>query len=168
MLHGSAGTGKTTCARIISLSLNCENQSEMGEPCLECESCRSILNGTAMNIYEINMAKLNKKEDVDELVDGMYESCLTGKNKIYVFDECQQLTNSAQNLLLKPLEEPPANTYFILSTTDPQKIIKPLQTRCQMFKVGNPVGEDLKDYLRQLFSLENWKISKEDANFLCS
>lgn len=165
LFQNGPGTGKTTLARILALGLNCE-KGESGEPCLECASCKSILAGTAMNIQEINAAQLNKKEDAEEIVNGMYESCLVGKNKIYILDECQQLTTSAQNLFLKPLEEPPHNTYFILCTTDPQKIIKPLQTRCQSFCVGNPKSKDLSDYLNQLFKLENWTITKEDAEWL--
>ena len=165
LFQNGPGTGKTTLARILALGLNCE-KNEGGEPCLECSSCKSILNGTALNIQEINAAQLNKKEDAEEIVSGMYESCLVGKNKIYILDECQQLTSSAQNLFLKPLEEPPLNTYFILCTTDPQKIIKPLQTRCQSFRVGNPRAKDLSDFLNQLFKLEGWSITKEDAEWL--
>ena len=95
LFQNGPGTGKTTLARILALGLNCEN-GESGEPCLECANCKSIMNGTALNIQEINAAQLNKKEDAEEIVNGMYETCLVGKNKIYILDECQQLTFSSK------------------------------------------------------------------------
>ena len=164
LLHGPAGTGKTTLARIMAMGLNCET-GDTGEPCLVCEDCVDALLGgaRASHIVELNLARCNKKEDAEEIVNGMSLSTLTGRNKVYIFDEAQMLTKQAQNLLLKNLEEPPPNTYIFICTTEPNKIIKAIRNRCEQYEFKLPTELEIKEVLADVFKQEpDWDLSVDD------
>ena len=153
---GTAGSGKTTLARIFAMGLNCEH-GDTGEPCLECPSCKSILDDNAMHVIEMNMAQLNKKEDAEQLVNDMGLSVFTGRNKIYILDEVHMVTTQAQNLLLKRLEEPPPDTYFLLCTTDPKKLIDAVQSRLEKYTIIPPSETQVKEALWQIWAQEDYE-----------
>lgn len=146
LLYGSYGSGKTTMARILAMGLNCE-RGDTAEPCLECNSCKAAMADTAMHISEYNMSALSCKDDADAIVRSMSNSSLTGRNRIFILDEVQGMSTGSQNLLLKTLESPPPNTYVILCTTDPQKLLKTLRSRCELYEFKNPSLSDIKTML---------------------
>lgn len=153
LLTGPSGCSKTTIGRILATGLNCD-QGDTVNPCLECESCLEAMNGTAMHITEYNMSALSKKDDADEIVTSMYNSSFTGRNNVYLYDEIQSMTSSAQNLILKILEDPPPNTYVIMMTTNPEKILKTVKTRCEQYEVKLPGLNEIKQLLGAVVSKE--------------
>jgi DNA polymerase III subunit gamma/tau len=153
LLVGGSGDGKTTTARILAMGLNCE-KGDTVNPCCECPSCKSALAGEAMHITEYNMSALSKKEDADEIVNSMYNSSFTGRNNVAILDEIQGMSSGSQNLMLKMLENPPSNTYVILATTDPQKILKTVKTRCEQYEFKNPSIDDIKYLLASVVKQE--------------
>ncbi|MBP5340962.1 MAG: DNA polymerase III subunit gamma/tau [Bacteroidales bacterium] len=130
---GSRGVGKTTCARILAKTINCEHRTADGEACNECESCRSFNEGASMNIFELDAASNNSVDDIRQLVDQVQFPPQTGRYKVYIIDEVHMLSQAAFNAFLKTLEEPPAYAKFILATTEKNKIIPTILSRCQVF-----------------------------------
>ena len=130
---GSRGVGKTTCARILAKTINCEHRTADGEACNECESCRSFNAGASMNIFELDAASNNSVDDIRQLVDQVQFPPQTGRYKVYIIDEVHMLSQAAFNAFLKTLEEPPAYAKFILATTEKNKIIPTILSRCQVF-----------------------------------
>lgn len=114
-------THNTTIARILAMGLNCEHGDSV-EPCLECPSCKAAMAGEAMHIQEYNMSALTRKEDADEIINSLSDSCFTGRNKMLILDEVQGMSTSSQNLILKSLENPPPNTYLILCLAGETKV----------------------------------------------
>ena len=153
LLVGGSGDGKTTTARILAMGLNCEHGDTVN-PCCECLSCRDAMEGNAMHIVEYNMSALSKKEDADEIVRSMYNTSFTGRNNVTILDEIQGMSTGSQNLMLKMLENPPNNTYVILATTDPQKILKTVKTRCETYEFKNPGSDDIKKMLGSVVKQE--------------
>jgi len=153
LLHGISGGGKTTIARIMAMGLNCEHGDTV-EPCLECPSCKSAISGEAMHIQEYNMSALTRKEDADEIINSLSDSCFTGRNKVLILDEVQGMSTSSQNLILKSLENPPANTYLILCTTNPEKLLKTVRNRCEQYEFKNPTYDDIKVILGSIVKQE--------------
>lgn len=149
----SHNCGKTTTARILAMGLNCE-KGDTVNPCCECPSCKAALAGEAMHITEYNMSALSKKEDADDIVNSMYNSSFTGRNNVAILDEIQGMSSGSQNLMLKMLENPPNNTYVILATTDPQKILKTVKTRCEQYEFKNPSIDDIKYLLASVVKQE--------------
>ena len=133
LLIGESGTGKTTTARIMALSLNCENRSEEGDPCLECRSCKNILSGSCPDMIEVNAADTRGIGDIRNLCQSMINMPMFLKNKVYILDEAHQLTKEAQSSLLKELEEAPKHVFIILCSTEPKKILNTVKNRCQRF-----------------------------------
>lgn len=143
---GESGCGKTTIARILAAGLNCD-LGDTVNPCCECESCRSAMVQQAMHIVECNMSALSKKEDADDIVTSMYNASFTGRNNVYILDEAQSMSVGSQNLMLKMLEDPPEGTYVILCTTNPEKILKTVKTRCEQYEVKLPGLNEIKQLL---------------------
>lgn len=133
LFTGSRGTGKTTCAKILAMALNCKHPVN-GNPCLECESCREIDSGTATDVVEMDAASNNKVEDVHILQDQLAYTPVSCKYRVYIVDEVHMLTASAFNALLKTIEEPPAHVIFILATTELHKVPATIMSRCQRFE----------------------------------
>lgn len=129
---GTRGTGKTSIAKIFSRAINCQN-SESGEPCNECESCKAALNGNAVDICELDAASNNGVGDIRDILSEVIYAPSSSKYKIYIIDEVHMLSTGAFNALLKTLEEPPPHVIFILATTEPHKILPTILSRCQRF-----------------------------------
>ena len=130
---GPRGVGKTTCARILAKTINCENLQPDGEACNECHSCVSFNEGTSLNIHELDAASNNSVDDIRSLVEQVRFAPQAGKYKVYIIDEVHMLSSSAFNAFLKTLEEPPPYAIFILATTEKHKILPTILSRCQIF-----------------------------------
>ncbi|MBR3296846.1 MAG: DNA polymerase III subunit gamma/tau, partial [Firmicutes bacterium] len=125
---GTRGTGKTTTARLLAKALNCTSDGD--RPCGQCEACRAIAAGTFIDVQEIDAASFTGVDNIRQLREEVNYPPVTGRNKVYIIDEAHMLTNAAFNALLKTLEEPPANTVFILATTEPNKLPATILSRC--------------------------------------
>ncbi len=130
---GPRGVGKTTCARILAKTINCEKVSPDGEACNRCHSCVSFNEGTSLNIHELDAASNNSVDDIRTLVEQVRFAPQAGKYKVYIIDEVHMLSASAFNAFLKTLEEPPPYAIFILATTEKHKILPTILSRCQIF-----------------------------------
>jgi len=133
LFTGSRGTGKTTCAKILAMAVNCLNPKD-GNPCLECDRCKEILDGTATDIVEMDAASNNGVDDVRQLRDEVNYTPVSCKYRVYIIDEVHMLSPAAFNALLKTLEEPPQHVKFILATTELQKVPATIVSRCQRFE----------------------------------
>ena len=130
---GPRGVGKTTCARILAKTINCQNLTAEGEACDQCESCVSFNQNASFNIHELDAASNNSVEDIRNLIDQVRYPPQSGKYKIYIIDEVHMLSSAAFNAFLKTLEEPPSYAIFILATTEKHKILPTILSRCQIF-----------------------------------
>ena len=129
---GTRGTGKTTMAKIFSRAVNCLNPKD-GDPCNQCEICQGILNGSLLDVIEIDAASNNSVDDIRVLRDEVIYTPSKARYKVYIIDEVHMLSTGAFNALLKTLEEPPAHVIFILATTEPHKLPATILSRCQRF-----------------------------------
>lgn len=157
---GTRGTGKTSTAKIFSRAINCENPSN-GEPCNECEVCRGILNGSILDVYEMDAASNRGVESIREIRDEVIYTPAGCKYKVYIIDEVHMLTTEAFNALLKTLEEPPEHAVFILATTEPHKIPATIMSRCQRFDFKRISVEDIADRIKEITSAEGIDIEPE-------
>lgn len=155
LLAGTRGIGKTSIARIFAKAIRCENRTTDGEPCLVCDSCLEIENLHSMDYLEIDGASNNSVENIRDLVEAVQYLPAKGRYKVYVIDEVHMLTVSAFNALLKTLEEPPAHVIFIFATTDPQKLLGTVLSRCQRFDFKNSTIEDLTAHIKDIACKEN-------------
>jgi len=144
---GPRGVGKTTCARILAKTINCERISETTEACGECDSCRSFAGGASFSIHELDAASNNSVDDIRNLIDQVRIPPQTGKYKIYIIDEVHMLSQAAFNAFLKTLEEPPSYAIFILATTEKHKILPTILSRCQIFDFNRIRVEDMSNHL---------------------
>lgn len=160
LLSGSYGTGKTTTARAVSLSLLCLNRTG-ALPCLKCDSCISALNGSHPDILEIDAASNTGVEDVRILIEGALYKPLISTHKSYIIDEVHMLSQSAFNALLKLLEEPPEHVKFFLATTELQKIPATIISRCQHYRLARLDKTVIAGRVRQIAEKEQIKISKD-------
>jgi DNA polymerase-3 subunit gamma/tau len=152
---GPRGVGKTTCARILAKTINCENLRPEGEACNTCHSCVSFNNGTSMNIHELDAASNNSVDDIRALVEQVRFAPQGGQYKVYIIDEVHMLSASAFNAFLKTLEEPPSYAIFILATTEKHKILPTILSRCQIFDFKRITLQDTVNHLAGIASKEN-------------
>lgn len=151
---GPRGVGKTTCARILAKTINCQNLTDQAEACGECESCKSFQNNASFNIHELDAASNNSVDDIRSLIDQVRYPPQSGKYKIYIIDEVHMLSTSAFNAFLKTLEEPPAYAIFILATTEKHKILPTILSRCQIFDFNRIQISDMTNHLANIASQE--------------
>ncbi|SEV99991.1 DNA polymerase-3 subunit gamma/tau [Chitinophaga sp. YR573] len=152
---GPRGVGKTTCARILAKTINCENLQPDGEACNQCHSCTSFNEGSSFNIHELDAASNNSVDDIRTLVEQVRFAPQAGKYKIYIIDEVHMLSSSAFNAFLKTLEEPPPYAIFILATTEKHKILPTILSRCQIFDFKRITIQDTVDHLLEICQKEN-------------
>ena len=151
---GPRGVGKTTCARILAKTINCENLTAEGEACDQCASCQSFNKGTSFSVHELDAASNNSVDDIRELIEQVRFSPQAGKYKIYIIDEVHMLSTSAFNAFLKTLEEPPAHAIFILATTEKHKILPTILSRCQIFDFKRITPNDIVEHLQEIADKE--------------
>lgn len=154
---GPRGVGKTTCARILAKTINCQNLTEDISPCNECDSCKSFNNNASFNIHELDAASNNSVEDIRNLTDQVRFPPQSGKYKIYIIDEVHMLSASAFNAFLKTLEEPPSYAIFILATTEKHKILPTILSRCQIFDFNRIQIKDIAEHLANVAKKEDVK-----------
>src|SRR5574343_2094150 len=130
---GPRGVGKTTCARILAKTINCEQPTAEGEACNTCNSCQSFDTGSSFNVHELDAASNNSVDDMRNLVEQVRFAPQAGKYKVYIVDEVHMLSAAAFNAFLKTLEEPPSYAIFILATTEKHKVLPTILSRCQVF-----------------------------------
>ncbi|UEG50336.1 DNA polymerase III subunit gamma/tau [Ferruginibacter lapsinanis] len=157
---GPRGVGKTTCARILAKTINCENQTKDGEACNTCNSCVSFDAGTSLNIHELDAASNNSVDDIRSLVEQVRFAPQAGKYKVYIVDEVHMLSSSAFNAFLKTLEEPPPYAIFILATTEKHKILPTILSRCQIFDFKRITNNDTVEHLQEICEKEQIKAEK--------
>jgi DNA polymerase-3 subunit gamma/tau len=162
LFTGPRGVGKTTTARILAKTINCESISKNVEACNACPSCQSFNEGHSLNIYELDAASNNSVDDIRSLVDQVRYPPQTGKYKIYIIDEVHMLSASAFNAFLKTLEEPPSYAIFILATTEKHKIIPTILSRCQIFDFHRISNENIVKQLQLIAEKEHIDV-EEDA-----
>jgi DNA polymerase-3 subunit gamma/tau len=157
---GPRGVGKTTCARILAKTINCENVQPDGEACNKCQSCISFNEGTSLNIHELDAASNNSVDDIRSLVDQVRFAPQAGKYKVYIIDEVHMLSSSAFNAFLKTLEEPPPYAIFILATTEKHKILPTILSRCQIFDFKRITISDTVEHLEEIAKKEKIEADK--------
>ena len=154
LLTGTRGVGKTTIARILAKSLNCENAVH-GEPCGQCESCTQIDSGRYVDLLEIDAASNTGIDNIREVLENAQYTPTAGKYKVYIIDEVHMLSKSAFNAMLKTLEEPPEHVKFILATTDPHKVPITVLSRCLQFVLRNMTTQQVAEHLAHVLDREN-------------
>lgn len=150
---GTRGTGKTTTAKIFSRAVNCENPKD-GEPCNVCDTCKGIIDGRIMDVYEMDAASNNGVDAIRNLREEVIYTPAGCKYKVYIIDEVHMLTIQAFNALLKTLEEPPEHALFILATTEPQKIPQTILSRCQRYDFKRIGVDDIAGRLKKVAAAE--------------
>jgi len=160
LFTGTRGVGKTSVARLLSLTINCLNNTD-GNPCYKCDSCKDILTGNSLDVREIDGASNNKVDDVRELRETIDYLPTFGKYKIVIIDEVHMLTTSAFNALLKTLEEPPEHLIFIFATTEAHKIPDTILSRCQRYDFKRISESEIVDRFRYILKEENFEADTE-------
>lgn len=151
---GPRGVGKTTCARILAKTINCQDLGADGEACGKCSSCHSFQENTSLTIHELDAASNNSVEDIRNLIDQVRYPPQNGKYKIYIIDEVHMLSAAAFNAFLKTLEEPPSYAIFILATTEKHKILPTILSRCQIFDFNRIQWKDMASHLTAIAEKE--------------
>ena len=162
---GPRGTGKTSTARILAKSLNCQSGLTL-EPCENCISCKSIIQGNSLDVIEIDAASHRKVEDAEDLINRVNLATYGSRFKIYIIDEVHMLTDHAFNALLKTLEEPPKNVIFILATTEDYKVIPTIISRCQKLDFKPVSTDELEQKIKEIAHKEKINIDQAIINFI--
>jgi DNA polymerase III subunit gamma/tau len=157
---GSRGTGKTSMAKILARSLNCERGGPTVTPCGECESCLTIAAGTSIDVIEMDAASNRSVDDVRDLRERVAYAPAGGRWKVYILDEAHMLTKEAWNAFLKTLEEPPPNTVFVLATTESHKVMATIADRCQRFDFQRPSLEQISEVLTRVAAAERIEVEE--------
>ncbi len=165
LFTGSRGTGKTTCAKILSKAVNCLSPVD-GNPCNECEICKGIDNGSILDVIEIDAASNNSVENIRDLRDEVNFTPVNAKYRVYIIDEVHMLSASAFNALLKTLEEPPEHVIFILATTEVHKLPATILSRCQRFDFKRITPEDICARLQYVAEKENIVLDPDAASLI--
>jgi DNA polymerase-3 subunit gamma/tau len=160
---GSRGTGKTSMAKILARSLNCERGGPTVTPCGECESCVTIAAGTSIDVIEMDAASNRSVDDVRDLRERVAYAPTGGRWKVYILDEAHMLTKEAWNAFLKTLEEPPPNTVFVLATTESHKVMATIADRCQRFDFQRPSLEQISEVLNRVAAAESLEVDEGAA-----
>ena len=163
---GPRGVGKTTCARILAKTINCQNLTSENEACGVCDSCVSFQNGNSFNIHELDAASNNSVDDIRSLTEQVRIPPQAGKYKIYIIDEVHMLSSNAFNAFLKTLEEPPSYAIFILATTEKHKIIPTILSRCQIFDFTRIRIEDIANHLAEIAKKEEIKYDSDGLHLI--
>lgn len=161
---GPRGTGKTSIAKIFAKMLNCEDESN--KPCGKCINCKMVPNGSHPDIIEIDAASNNGVDEVRNLIDKVKYAPMQGKYKVYIIDEVHMMTTGAFNALLKTIEEPPAHVVFILATTEPNKVIPTIISRCQRFDFNKVSQKDIEKRLSIVCKEEKIEIDPEAISLI--
>jgi len=156
LFNGSRGTGKTSSARIFAKSLNCQAFDQPTiTPCCKCDLCRQITDGSALDIIEIDAASNTGVENIREIIERARFAPTQARWKVYVIDECHMLSTAASNALLKTIEEPPSRVVFILATTNPERVLNTIQSRCQKFDFRRISPSDIFQHLSEIAKKES-------------
>lgn len=158
---GPRGVGKTTCARILAKTINCENPTENFEACDECATCTASKQSTSFNIFELDAASNNSVEDIRKLIEQVRFAPQSGKYKVYIIDEVHMLSSSAFNAFLKTLEEPPPYVIFIMATTEKHKLLPTILSRCQIFDFRRIGVNDIVEHLKEICKTEGIEAEEE-------
>lgn len=164
---GTRGTGKTTCAKILSRAVNCLNPVN-GNPCNECDVCKGILDGSIMDVTEMDAASNNGVEDIRDIKEDINYVASNSKYTVYIIDEVHMLSTSAFNALLKTLEEPPENVVFILATTEAHKVPQTILSRCQRFDFKRIRNEDIMVRMKEIAYADGFDITDDAYRILAS
>ena len=165
---GPRGVGKTTCARILAKTINCENLTADFEACNECSSCKAFVNNASFNVHELDAASNNSVEDIRNLVEQVRYAPQQGQYKVYIIDEVHMLSNQAFNAFLKTLEEPPKYAIFILATTEKHKIIPTILSRCQIFDFNRIQIKDIAEHLTYIALEEKIEYEEEALRLIAT
>ena len=158
---GPRGVGKTTCARIFAKTINCQHLTSDGEACNQCESCQAFNEQRSYNIFELDAASNNSVEGIRSLIEEVRIPPQVGKYKVYIIDEVHMLSTAAFNAFLKTLEEPPRHAVFILATTEKQKLLPTILSRCQIYDFNRINVQDIVNHLQHVADKEGVKAEPE-------
>ena len=163
---GQRGVGKTTTARIFAKAINCEHLTPDGEPCNECESCRAFNEQRSLNIIEMDAASNNSVDDIREITNQVLVPPITGKYRVFIIDEVHMLSPAAFNAFLKTLEEPPEYVIFILATTEKNKILPTILSRCQKYDFQSITVADIAEQLQYVADCEGYSAEPAGLNII--
>src|SRR6202049_2219378 len=166
LFSGTAGVRKTTMARILAKSLNCETAGVSSNPCGICPACREIDEGRFVDLIEVDAASRTKVDDTRDMLDNVQYAPTRGRFKVYLIDEVHMLSNHSFNALLKTLEEPPPHVKFLLATTDPQKLPVTVLSRCLQFSLKRLWANLIGDRLKFIAAAENLEFEPAAAALL--
>ena len=167
LFSGTRGTGKTSAAKVFARAINCLNPKN-GEPCNECSSCKSILEGDMTDVVEMDAASNNSVENIRQIRTEVMYAASNVKYRVYIIDEVHMLTTSAFNALLKTLEEPPENVVFILATTEQHKIPVTILSRCLRFEFNKITNKHIIDRIKYVLTKENITFEQEAVEYIAT